>query len=180
MHGNLRQIQERFVQATKETLEILEIRKVRPIIMAALFVSEKPLSEEEIAARTGLTLDRVGEEVAFLIEKEVLMGVSPKGGEGKTSYEVNPDIEKVLGKRVRSKAEKVLENTRKHIEESKKLLFSCESELDDFDRLMAKFLKCKMKKAEMFCLFLSRKMAFWDFLHTGEPADRGIKRIPIE
>ena len=94
MHKDLVRIQEKMVENVGENLRTLEISDKRPMIVSVLALAERPLAEEEIAARTRVGPNEVRKGLGFLVKKELVVK-SADGPSGKVGYELNPDVEKI-------------------------------------------------------------------------------------
>ena len=147
MHKNLVRIQKEIVENVKENLGTFEISDKRPVIVSALACAEGPLTEEETAARTGMGANEVRKALGLLTANGFVVK-NPKGLSGKAGYELNPDMERVALRNIRSKTEAVSSNTKGHAAECEKLLESGKAEFDDYDRLMARFLREKNRQDE--------------------------------
>ncbi len=73
-----------------------------------------------------------------------------------------------------------MEILKNHIETARGLLESGRDEFDDYDQLMAKFLRTKLHKAQFLHRILSRKMILHDFIETGDISKEKINKIKIE
>lgn len=180
MHPNIKQLQQKAVQVVKENLNILEVKNIKPVIMVAFSVSEKPLSVEELAERTELTLEQIKTEIEILLEKEVIAPVKLKEEADKVFYEVNQDFHRTIIKRIKAKIKKVNQNNLKHIEEGKALLKAGENEYDPYDRLMCKLLKQKMRKFETINFIVSRRIALANLLCPENGCSEPMKKIDLE
>ncbi|MCD4784052.1 MAG: hypothetical protein K8T10_09540 [Candidatus Eremiobacteraeota bacterium] len=176
MHRNLTKVQENIIGFARETLDTFEINNKKPVVLCALSVAEKPLTKDELAKRTGLNEDDFNKAMEKLLEKEIV--VESSGGSG--TYELNHDVEKVMIRRIRSHMESVMDNMQEKCDESRKLLDSGRQEFDNYDILMEKFLRCRIKKGEMIHRLIRKKMVLFNFLETGEVEKEEIKKISIE
>lgn len=176
MHRNLIKVQENVISFVRDTLETFEIDNKKPVVLCALSVAEKPLTKEELAKRTGLDEDDFNKAMEKLLEKEIVVESDEDGD----TYELNHDVEKVLVRRIRSHMESIMDNMQEKFDESRKLLDSGRQEYDNYDILMEKFLRCRIKKGEMIHRLIRKKMVLFNFLETGEVEKEEIKKISIE
>ena len=69
MHRDLVKVQEKIVENIGENLKTLEISDKRPVIVSVLAIAERPLAEEEIAARARLGSKEVRKGLGSLLKK---------------------------------------------------------------------------------------------------------------
>ena len=179
MHKDLVRIQEKMVENIVENLKTLEISDKRPVIVSVLAIAEKPLAEEEIAARARLGSKEVRKDLGSLLKKELVVE-SPAGPSGRVGYELSPDVEKVALRNIRSKIETVRSRLESHVAECEGLLESGKAEFDDYDRLMAKYLREKIKRMKAVSTIMTRRTALLRLLDSGGGEKSGIKEITIE
>ncbi len=179
MHKNLVRIQERIVENVRENMKTLEISDEKPMIISVLACAERPLTDEEIIARTGVGADQVQKCLAFLTGKELLVKAEEEPS-GRVEYELNPDIEKITLRNIQSKIEAVGSNTKSGVNECESLLESGKAEFDDYDRLMAKYLREKIGKMKLVSAVMSRRSALLRLLDSSAEEGAEIKRITIE
>ncbi|HUJ68729.1 MAG TPA: hypothetical protein VLW86_04365 [Syntrophorhabdales bacterium] len=179
MHEDLVRIQETIVRNVGENLRTLEISDKRPVIVSALAIAEKPLAEDEMAARTRLGSKEVRKDLAFLL-KTGLVAESEDGTSGRKGYELSPEIEKIALRNIQSKFEAVRSNTESHVAECEALLESGKAEFDDYDRLMARYLREKIKRMKAVSLIMTRRTALLRLLDSSVQEKGEIKKITIE
>ena len=178
MHKNLVRIQEKVVEGAKENLKIFEISDKRPLIIPVLACAERPLTEDEIVARTKIDAKAVHKGLAYFV-KEALVIEAPDDRTGQPVYEINPHLEKVVLGEMQSKIEAVRSNMKSHMAEYENLLESAKGEFDDYDRLMAKYLREKMGKMRLLFTMMTKRSSLLRLLGSGgEGAE--IKKISIE
>lgn len=179
MHRDLVRIQEKMVENVGENLRTLEISDKRPLIVSVLVIAEKPLAEDEIAARTRLGANEVKKGLDYLLKKELVVE-SAVGASGRVGYELSPEVEKVALKSIRSKIEAVRSNTESHVAECEALLESGKAEFDDYDRLMARYLREKIKRMKAVSTIMTRRTALLRLLDSGLQQKGEIKKITID
>jgi len=179
MHKNLVRIQEKMVENVEENLKTLEISDKRPMIVSVLAMAERPLAEEEIVGRTRLGAHEVRKCLGLLVGKELVVK-APEEPSGKVVYELNPRIEQIALRGVQSKIEAVRSNTKSHMAEYENLLESGMAEFDDYDRLMARFLKEKIHRMKLISAVMTRRTALLRLLEGSEEESAEIKKITIE
>ena len=178
MHQNLTKIQKNAVETMKDILEVFDCKNKKFVVVSAMTVAEKPLTKNELQERTGLPVKELEEYIEKLTNKGFLAVFNPDEKEAR--YEINPDLEKVMMKKIREKLEKILDIMERHIDMTKDLLETGKPEFDDYDLLMAKMLRMKLRKAWMVHHILSKKRILVNFLESGEVDKEEIKKISIE
>ncbi|MEW5819162.1 MAG: hypothetical protein AB1782_03140 [Cyanobacteriota bacterium] len=176
MHNNIRNIQQTLIELVKENLEIFELKTKKPIVIATLGVAEKPLSIIEILERSGLRLEEVEPVLSHCVDK----GVVNKIEDNNTLYEFNLQAHKIIAENIRTKIIKASKNVECKLGHINKLMVASQSEYDQFDRLMLKYLNCKLRKMEFIHKFISKKIMLFNFLNDSEVKDSPIKKIDIE
>jgi|WetSurMetagenome_2_1015567.scaffolds.fasta_scaffold303295_1 hypothetical protein len=178
MHKNLVRIQEKVVEGAKENLRILEISDKRLLIIPVLACAERPLTEEEIVTRATMDVKAVHEGLAYLTRESFVI-TTPDDRTGHAVYEINPQLEKVVLRDVQTKAEAVRSNMKSHMAECESLLEAAKGEFDDYDRLMAKYLREKIGKIGLVLAVMTRRSSLLRLLESdGEGTE--IKKISIE
>ncbi|MFP4496639.1 MAG: hypothetical protein ACLFQV_00380 [Vulcanimicrobiota bacterium] len=172
MNKNLKKVQQNAIEMVKQALEIFEIEQKRPVLLVTFNLAEKPLSREDLIERTGLQLEQMSPELEKMLERKIL--VQNEDGE----FEFNPDMKDEVIPRFKKQARKVLDLWGQNIKENRNLL-SRKDNYSDYDYLMNKFLRTKLRKVEFLHKILKRKMAFVDFIETDQ--DEGeIQKVRID
>ncbi|MGA2107977.1 MAG: hypothetical protein ABSH25_10080 [Syntrophorhabdales bacterium] len=179
MHKDLVRVQEKIVENIGENLRTLEISDKRPVIVSVLAIAERPLAEEEIAARARLGSKEVREGLGSLLKKELVVESADKSS-GRVGYELSPDVEKTALRNIRSKIEAVRSSIESHVAECEGLLGSGKAEFDDYDRLMAKYLREKIKRMKAVSTIMTRRTALLRLLDSSAEEKAEIKRITID
>ena len=178
MHKNLVRIQERIVENVRENLKTLEISDERPVIISILACAERSLTEEEILSRTDIGADQIRKCIALLVDKELVVKAG-KGSSGRVEYELNPDMEKIALRSIQSKIKTVGSNTKSSVNECESLLESGKAEFDDYDRLMARYLREKIGKMKLVSAVMTRRSVLLRLLDSSAEESAEIKRITI-
>jgi hypothetical protein len=179
MHGNLVRVQQEIVENVKENLKILEVSDKRPVIVSVLACAEGPLTEQDIAARADIGAKEIGKILAVLSDKEVVVR-SQERPTGKVVYELNPRMEQIVFRNIKSKTETLGRNTKGHMDECEKLIESATAEFDDYDRLMARYLREKIGRMRLFTTILTKRTAFLNLLDASVGEGGKITKIPVE
>ncbi|MHC9540642.1 MAG: hypothetical protein AB9903_14140 [Vulcanimicrobiota bacterium] len=177
MHNNLVKVQESMIQCIAEVLEILEVRNVKPLIIAALKISEKPLTVDELHTRTKLDTAAISKILDDLSDSGI---VSKTSREGIECFDLADRAGRKFMEVVHSKAKAVMHCIRTRLDESGKLMTEGRNEFSEYDSLMARFLNEKLHKAEVIAQILKRKVFFFDFLESHKEESDSVKRIPVE
>jgi hypothetical protein len=179
MHRNLVTIQEEIIENARENLEILEIRDKKLMIAPVLAVAERPLSEREIADRAGVGEDEIRKGLDYWIERDLVVKTGSNAS-GEVVYELNPEMEKIAARNIQSKLEALRNNSKKRLAECDKLLESAKAEFDDYDMLMAKYLRERIGKIKFLAAIITRRNSLLHLLDSSEAQNAEIKRISIE
>ena len=105
---------------------------------------------------------------------------SAAGASGRVGYELSPEVEKMALRNVRSKIEAVRSRLESHVAECEGLLESGKAEFDDYDRLMAKYLREKIKRMKAVSTIMTRRTALLRLLDSSAEEKAEIKRITID
>ena len=178
MHKNLVRIQENMLENFRENLKIFEVADKKPIIIPVLVLAERPLTEEEIVARTRIGANEARKGLDWLAKKDFITK-DTDGTSGKVVYELNGDIEKIVAGHIQSKLEAVRSNTKKHISECDGLLESAKAEFDDYDRLMAKYLRERISKMKLVTAIMTKRSSLLRLLDSGNAESAEISKISI-
>jgi DNA-binding transcriptional regulator GbsR (MarR family) len=177
MHRNLTSVQKNMAENVGEILGILDISDKRPVILSALGCAEKPLSEKEVTQRTGigrktvsLCLDRL-KEIGVVVAAE---------SDRDVTYELTADMEKVILGNMRAKIDAIRAMVKRHVGECETLLESAREEYDDYDRLMARYLRERVSKMKFLSTVMTKRSALLRLLDSGEEGNAEITKIPIE
>ncbi|GEM_PF-2090358 len=177
MHKNLVKVQESMIKCIAEALEIFEVRNMKPLVIAALKISEKPLTMEELLTRTKLDPALISEILKDLTGKGIVTKATCEGHE---CFDMADKAGRQFMEVLHSKAKAVMDRLRFHIDESRKLMSEGKGEFNEYDSLMARFLNEKLHKAEMVAQIVKRKVFFFDFLESNKEEGERVKRIPVE
>lgn len=174
MHKNLIEVQREFILGVGDAGEILEIESKKPVVLACMYIAEAPISISEISKRCSVDEDTVKTEVERLFKKQILSKTDDE------RYELNPDADKVIIQNIKTKIDLIHSNNKNKIEKIKNLMTSNKDEFDNYDLLMAKYLKSRMKKLELIHNFVEKRIFLWNFLSENEPKNETIKKIEIQ
>lgn len=174
MHKNLIAVQEKMVENARESLQILEVEDPKYLILAALAVAEKPLSEQEIGSRIHSGSGEVRRGLDDFIERGVVMET------GDALYEFHPEIDKVLARNVQTKIEALRKSQTSHLAVCEKLLESGRAEYDLYDTLMSRFLWERIAKMRLIAAIMSRRNALLQLMQSGDAGSDEITKIAID
>jgi DNA-binding transcriptional regulator GbsR (MarR family) len=179
MHQNLTQLQEKIVDNVKEYLKILEVTDKRPVIVPVLALAERPLTEQEITARSRLSAKDVHKGLTFLTKNDLIVETVGKDS-GKIVYELNCDMEKVIARNIQEKIEDLRRKMKSHVVEYEDLLESAKADYNEYDTLMAKFLREKVNKMKLVAAIMTKRNSLLRLLDTGVEESAKIEKISIE
>ena len=178
MHGKLKNIQKDLISNMRNNLEILEVEDEKPIIITTVAMAEKPLSESEIVTRSQCSKSAIKKELKILIEKDIIVITSIKGKKGEF-FEINPDIDDVLSKRIREKVKKVSKNNVMTLEKAKDTISEIREDLDERDRLYANIMFRKVKNLERINKMTLKYIQIFNFFGPGDSDKKKIKKITV-
>jgi DNA-binding transcriptional regulator GbsR (MarR family) len=177
MHKNLASAQRSLIKNVEEILGIFDVSDRKPIIVSALACAEKPLSQADISDRTDLDRPTVISCLERLEENKVVSAVEVSGI---TTYELSTDLEKAVFRSIQSKMDAVRTTVERHAGECETLLESARREYDDYDTLMAKYLRERVGKIKVMTSVMAKRSALLRLLDPGEEEHDEIRRITIE
>jgi hypothetical protein len=179
MHKNLVRIQEKMVSDVAQNLKIFEISDKRPLILLVLAIAERALAEREIAARTRLGASVVRKGLGNLVKKDFIVAAAPEASRERV-YELNPDLEKIAARNIHSKIETLRSNKASQVAEYESLLESAKAEFDDYDRLMARYLRGKINRMKFLTAVMTKRNSLLRLLDSGDGDNAEIRKISIK
>jgi hypothetical protein len=174
MHKNLVVIQQKIVENSRESLKILEVEDQGLMILPALAVAERPLSEQEIIDRTGASAGEIRKRLEYFVGRSLVVKAK------EAVYELNPEMEKIMARIVQEKIVALRKNTQEHMAECERLLNSARAEYDDYDILMSKYLRDRIAKMKLVVAILTRRNSLLRLLDSAGEGNSEITKISIE
>ena len=147
MHNKLEMAQDKFIESIGKLAESFGLNQFIAQLYAVLYLSDKPLSLDELVERLNVSKGNISLNIRELERWGAVNNIWVKGSR-KDYYEANPDIRKVVADKLRSGAQKRIEQVSYMIVEFKELIGSAESEMTNEDRKIVKMYYEKLKKIE--------------------------------
>lgn len=147
MNRKLEMAQDKFIESIGKLCGSFGLNKFVAQLYAVLYLSNKPLSLDEMAEELEVSKGSVSINIRELEKWGAVKNIWVKGSR-KDYYEAEPDVKKVAINKIRSGVRKRIEQVSDMIEEFRELTRSAEGEMTDEDRKMLKAYNEKLKKIE--------------------------------
>lgn len=147
MNKKLEMAQDKFMEGIGKLAGSFGLNQFIAQLYAVLYLSNKPLSLDELAERLKASKGNVSVNIRELENWGAVRSVWVKGSR-KDYYEADPDIRKVLSDKLRSAAQKRITEVSGMIDNFKKIVDSAEAELTKDERETAKIYKERLQKIE--------------------------------
>jgi DNA-binding transcriptional regulator GbsR (MarR family) len=116
-------------------------------IYAVLYLSDKPLSLDEIAEKLGASKGNVSINIRELVKWGAVKNVWVKGSR-KDFYEAELDIKKVISNKLKSSIQRRIASASSMIDEFNSIVQSGQDEMTDEEKHTAKIFSQRLKKIE--------------------------------
>lgn len=147
MNNKLEMAQDKFVDSIGKLAESVGINHFTAQLYAVLYLSDKPLSLDELVERLKASKGNISLNIRALEEWGAVKNIWVKGSR-KDYYEVDPDIRKVVSNKLKSAVEKRIAQVSDMMGSFKELIQSAEGEMSDEDKRIAKTYHERLKKIE--------------------------------
>lgn len=147
MHNKLEAAQSRFMESIGKLAEGFGLNKFTAQLYAAIYLSDKPLSLDELVEKLGASKGNVSLNIRELERWGAVRSVWVKGSR-KDYYEAEQDIKKVLANKVKTGVKKRVGEVSNMISEFKSIIESASGELTPEDKLIVKGYNERLKKIE--------------------------------
>ena len=147
MHNNLEMAQDKFIESIGKLAGGLGVNQFIAQLYAVLYLSDKPLSLDELVERLKASKGNISLNIRELENWGAVKNVWVKGSR-KDYYEADPDIKKVVANKLKSGIQKRIGQVSDMIEEFKGLIRSAEGQMTEEDRRIVKAYHEKLKKIE--------------------------------
>lgn len=179
MHAKLKKLQKGFVRTVKGNMEILEIDRPGPIVLAAMAVAAHPLTLQELADLSELPKGEVRVVLDRMLDRGLAVQAEVKGRKG-TLFELNPDFDEVLEERVKEKADRVSRNSMEFFGGARKTIADSLKHFSSEDRLYARMLLHHFKRMERIHHLIQKKLFLLSFVEGQESSDRDLEKVSIK
>ncbi|MFA5142574.1 MAG: transcriptional regulator [Candidatus Omnitrophota bacterium] len=147
MHTKLEMAQDKFIESIGELAGSIGINNFIAQLYAVLYLSDKPLSLDEIVERLKASKGNISLNIRELEKWGAVKKVWVKGSR-KDYYEAEPDVKKVAVNKLKNGVEKRMAQVSNMIEEFKGLVHSAENDMTEEDKKIVKAYDQKLKKIE--------------------------------
>lgn len=147
MNNKLEMAQDKFMESIGKLAESFGLNKFIAQLYAVLYLSNKPLSLDELVERLKASKGNISLNIRELENWGAVKNVWVKGSR-KDYYEAEPDIKKAFVNKFKLSLEKRILQVSGMIEEFKAIIDSADGELTDEERKVVKNYKEKLKKIE--------------------------------
>lgn len=147
MHNKLELAQNKFIASIGTLSESFGLNQFIAQLYAVLYLSDKPLSLDELVEKLGASKGNISLNIRELEKWGAVRNVWVKGSR-KDYYEAEPDVKKVAINKIKASVEKRIGQVSNMMEEFKELVRSSEGELSDEDKKIVKAYTEKLRKIE--------------------------------
>lgn len=147
MHKKLEQAQDKFMESIGKLAGSFGLNQFIAQLYAILYLSDKPLSLDDLVERLGASKGNVSLNIRELENWGAVKSVWVKGSR-KDYYEADPDIKKVFMNKLKLGMGKRVDEVSSMIDEFKKIIASANGDLTDEEKKIVKGYQAKLKKIE--------------------------------
>jgi len=147
MHNKLEMAQDKFIEGIGKLAGSIGINHFTAQLYAVLYLSDKPLSLDELVERLKASKGNISLNIRELEKWGAVRSVWVKGSR-KDYYEADPDIRKVAVNKVRLGLQKRIAQVSDMIGEFRELVHSADGEMTDEEKRTVKVYEQKLKKIE--------------------------------
>ena len=161
MNSKLEMAQNKFMESIGKLAESFGLNKFMAQLYAVLYLSNKPLSLDELVEKLGASKGNVSLNIRELENWGAVKSVWVKGSR-KDYYEAEPDIRRVFANKLKSSLEKRIAQVSGMVEEFKSIVESANGELTEEEKKIAKNYKERLKKIEEMKSLASKALVIAD------------------
>jgi DNA-binding transcriptional regulator GbsR (MarR family) len=147
MNSKLETAQNKFIEGTGKLAESFGFNKFIAQLYAVLYLSDKPLSLDELVETLGASKGNISLNIRELENWGAVKSVWVKGSR-KDYYEVEPDIKKAFANKFKDSLEKRISQVSDMVGEFKSIVESANGELTEEEKKITKKYKERLKKIE--------------------------------
>lgn len=161
MNNRLEEAQNRFIQRVGRMSDAFGLNSFMAKIYAYLYLSNSPLSLDDIANALGASKGNVCLNIRELEKWGAVKKVWVKGSR-KDFYEAEPDIKRILSNKIKSSIQKRISEISMMTNEFNDIIASINEELTEEEKNIAKGYQERIKKIEDLRNLASNVLAFAD------------------
>ena len=147
MNAKLEMAQDKFMESIGKLAESFGLNKFMAQLYALLYLSDRPLSLDELVERLKASKGNISLNIRELESWGAVKSVWVKGSR-KDYYEADFDIKRVFINKLRSSLSKRISQVSGMVEEFKGIVESANGELTEEEKKIAKHYKERLKKIE--------------------------------
>ncbi|MDD5421798.1 MAG: HTH domain-containing protein [Candidatus Omnitrophota bacterium] len=147
MNRKLEMAQDKFIESIGKLCGSFGLNKFVAQLYAVLYLSNKPLSLDEMAEELEVSKGSVSINIRELEKWGAVKNIWVKGSR-KDYYEAELDIKKVFANKLRSAVQKRIAEVSNMTDEFKKITKSAATELTDEEKVIAQVYEERLKKIE--------------------------------
>jgi DNA-binding transcriptional regulator GbsR (MarR family) len=163
MNNHLEAAENKFLDSIGKVCDSFGLNRFIAQLYAILYLSDKPLSLDEMADKLKVSKGNVSINIRMLERWGAVHSVWVKGSR-KDYYEAELDIKKVFASRVKSFARNRISEVSVMTDDFRKIIESANGSLTDEDRRMAKIYEERLKKIEELKSLAATALTFADKL----------------
>lgn len=161
MNKKLELAQDNFIHRIGNLCRKFGLNNFMAQLFTVLYLSDKPLSLDELAGQLKASKGNVSINIRNLEEWGAVKKIWVKGSR-KDYYQAETNLKKILSDRVKSSLQKHLTEVSGMLDEFNHLMESTHEEMSDEDKRIAKVYKERLKKIEEIKSLVSTAMVFAD------------------
>ena len=147
MNNKLEMAQDKFIEGIGKLAESFGLNKFIAQLYAVLYLSDRPLSLDELVDRLKASKGNISLNIRELENWGAVKNIWVKGSR-KDYYEAEPDIRQVFANKLKSSMGKRISQVSEMIEEFKEIVDSADGELSEDEKKVVKSYKERLKKIE--------------------------------
>lgn len=159
MNNKLEIAQDKFVESIGKLAESFGLNAFTAQLYAVLYLSEKPLSMDELAERLMASKGNISLNIRQLEQWGAVKSVWVKGSR-KNYYEADHNIRKVAADRIRSSVGKRIREISSMLSEFTGMVDSAEGDLSDAEKKIVKGYRDRIKRLEELNDLASKALMF--------------------
>jgi DNA-binding transcriptional regulator GbsR (MarR family) len=163
MNTKLELAQHKFMEGIGKLCDSFGLNKFIAQLYALLYLSNRPLSLDDMTEMLEVSKGTVSLNIRELEKWGAVRSVWVKGSR-KDYYEANLDVKKVVAQKMRSGAQKRIQEISRMIDEFKSITQSAAPELSEEERNIANIYEERLKKIEELNALASNAMSLADKL----------------
>lgn len=158
MNNKLESAQDKFMEGIGKLAESVGVNPFIAQLYAVLYLSDKPLSLDELVERLKASKGNISLNIRELEKWGAVKNIWVKGSR-KDYYEANMDVKKLVVDKLKSGIHKRIDQMSNMLDEFSQILDSAEGGMSDEERKIAKGYREKLKKVESMKAMASKALS---------------------